>query len=91
MHTLVLFKDEQDFARANVKTGMKVPFIIITAKNDELVRNSDSFEIYQMNKNPKNKFVEFDNADHLTISHDLDQVQELVQSIVTYFDGLLQQ
>jgi esterase/lipase len=66
-----MFKEQQDFAFGNVKNAT-TPCLIITAKQDNVVKNSAASEILKLVNNPKNKLIEYEDADHLTITADLE-------------------
>ena len=69
--TLVHFIDEQQFARENYNK-CKTPILAALAKDDVAVRNSSTIEIIDKIGNPANRVVEFEGADHTTISIDLE-------------------
>jgi alpha-beta hydrolase superfamily lysophospholipase len=85
----VLFLDEQEFARQNVRRS-KTPFIILTAKDETAVSNAATKDIFERVNSQRNKLVELEGADHMTISFDFDNAQQLVKNIVSYFDSLLE-
>lgn len=62
---------------------MKTPFLIVTAKEDTVVRNSTTTDVIMKNvNNPKNKLVEIERADHLNITLDHEYVKTVVDKSV---------
>jgi len=53
------------------------------------VRNSTSVEILKKIKNPQNKLIEIAGADHTTISIELENNINAINSTIEYFDSLL--
>ena len=89
LSSLVLFLDEQEYARQNARRS-KTPFIILTAKDETAVSNTATKDIFDRVNSQRNKLVELEGADHMTISFDFDNAQQVVKHIVSYFDSLVE-
>ena len=85
--SLVLFVDEQQYARDHVKDA-KTPFLIVTASNDTTVSNSATRQIFEQVKNSKNRMIELD-ADHVTISFEETVCTEHIEALIEYFDFVI--
>jgi esterase/lipase len=69
--------------------NLKNPICFVVALKDESVDNEKTKEFYYKNNNPKNKFVEIVEADHLTINHELKCATKTANEIINFFDSLI--
>lgn len=63
--------------------------MVALAKDDIAVRNSTTIEIIDKIGNPNNRVVEFEGADHTTISIDLDQSSKVIRNGIDFLDAIV--
>ena len=68
---------------------MQTPTLFIIAKGDTVIKNETIVEVYKGCHNSKNKIVEYEEADHTTITVDRDIAKKMAMDIIQYFDSLL--
>ena len=80
--TCTVFKDEQDYAEEKSIIDTKTPMLIVVANKDNVVDNEKASQFYKKNRNEKNKYIEYEEADHTTITMDEQIGLDLAQKII---------
>lgn len=89
LSTIVFMLDQQEFARENLKK-QRTPFLLVNAGQDTVVRNTTSEEVMKKVGNSQNKKVVVPDADHTTISIEVDKSMKVIREVIAYFDSIVQ-
>ena len=88
IHSAVMFKEMQDYAIKNYYK-MRTPFLLVTVKDDNIVDNEASYDMFHKIYNPLNKHIELIGTDHLRFFVEYDEVKDVVLKTVDYFNFIV--